>query len=124
MNGAIFTDTHPATIITSACRGVARKIIPKRSRSYFGAAVAIISMAQQESPNVRDHMEDFRAHWATRSSGAIMAAPPGMGTRQVSISAWVKALFMLFPFNPPAPPGINETQSKQRDKNDHLSHSV
>src|SRR5437870_5574835 len=96
INGAIFTDTHPATIITSAWRGVALKIIPNRSRSYFGAAVAIISIAQQESPNVSDHMEYFLALWATRSNGAIIAASPGIGTRQVSISFCVSGFVGIY----------------------------
>src|SRR2546423_5918889 len=95
MNGAIFTLTQPATIMTSACRGVARKIMPNRSRSYLGAAVAIISIAQQESPKVSDHMEDLRAHCASRSTGAKIAAPPGMGMRQESTSDCVKVFIPI-----------------------------
>src|SRR5688572_2455189 len=87
MNGAIFTDTQPDTMRTSACRGVARKNIPKRSRSYFEAAVAIISIAQQDRPNVSDQSEFLRAHCASRSSGATRAAPPGTGMRHESISS-------------------------------------
>eukprot|EP00211_Chloroparvula_japonica_P005518 CAMPEP_0119124720 /NCGR_PEP_ID=MMETSP1310-20130426/4258_1 /TAXON_ID=464262 /ORGANISM="Genus nov. species nov., Strain RCC2339" /LENGTH=362 /DNA_ID=CAMNT_0007114713 /DNA_START=66 /DNA_END=1153 /DNA_ORIENTATION=- len=55
--GAILFVSVPATIITSDCRGLARKTIPKRSMSYLAPAVCIISTAQQARPNVMGHME-------------------------------------------------------------------
>src|SRR5947209_5984918 len=59
---AILKLTVPATIIRSACRGVARKApAPKRSMSKREAPVAIISMAQQARPKVIGHMLDSRA---------------------------------------------------------------
>ncbi len=62
MRLAILIVTVPATIMTSAWRGVARKApAPKRSKSYRAAPVAIISMAQQASPNVIGHSDERRA---------------------------------------------------------------
>src|SRR3954470_5815933 len=53
----------------SACRGVARNgPEPKRSRSYFDAPAAIISIAQQARPNVMGHTLAARAQftkWST-----------------------------------------------------------
>src|SRR6266446_2808155 len=65
----IFLVTVPATIITSAWRGVARKTpAPRRSRSNRAAPVAIISMAQQASPNVIGQSELARAQLITQST--------------------------------------------------------
>jgi hypothetical protein len=56
--GAIFFVTVPETIIKSACRGEGRKIsAPNRARSYRAMVVAIISMAQQASPNCIGQIE-------------------------------------------------------------------
>ena len=65
----------PATIITSDCRGLGLKIIPKRSRSYLGAPVCIISMAQQASPKVMGHMDPRRAQFMRASTFDIMYSP-------------------------------------------------
>src|SRR5690349_17185021 len=71
--GAIFLDTRPETIITSACRGLARKTSePKRARSWRESVVAIISMAQQASPKVAGHKEDLRAQLTGESSRVVM----------------------------------------------------
>ncbi len=59
--------TVPATIITSDCLGVARKITPNLSKSYLAAPEAIISIAQQARPNVIGHKALFLAQ-ATRLS--------------------------------------------------------
>jgi hypothetical protein len=49
-------------MIRSDCLGLGRKIpAPNRSISNLEAPVAIISMAQQASPNVIGHSADFRA---------------------------------------------------------------
>src|SRR6516225_5365590 len=70
---AILKLTVPATIIRSAWRGVARNApAPKRSMSYREAPVAIISMAQQASPNVIGHMLDSRAQLIACSSDVVM----------------------------------------------------
>ena len=51
MIGAILSVMVPETIMTSACRGEARKTsMPKRAMSCRGMVEAIISMAQQARP--------------------------------------------------------------------------
>src|SRR5215471_13226239 len=66
--GAILRDTRPETIITSACRGEARKTSePKRARSLRPLVAFIISIAQHASPNVAGHSEDFRAQLISES---------------------------------------------------------
>ena len=58
----------PATIIRSACRGVARNApAPKRSRSKRDAPTAIISIAQHASPNVIGQSEFFRPQLMKKS---------------------------------------------------------
>ena len=57
--------TVPDTIITSDWRGLARKMTPKRSKSYREAPDAIISMAQQASPNWSGQIEDRRPQLPT-----------------------------------------------------------
>src|SRR5688500_6140329 len=67
--GAIFRETRPETIITSACRGLARKTSePNRARSLRDEVAFIISMAQQARPKVAGHSEDFRAQLISESS--------------------------------------------------------
>ncbi|TNN40878.1 hypothetical protein EYF80_048956 [Liparis tanakae] len=55
--GAILLVSVPATIMTSDCRGLARNTTPKRSMSYRGAAMCIISTAQHARPKVMGHIE-------------------------------------------------------------------
>ena len=55
--GAILFVTVPATMMQSACRGLARNTTPKRSMSYLGAAKCIISTAQHAKPRVSGHSE-------------------------------------------------------------------
>jgi|SRR6185369_13045995 len=70
--GAIFRETRPETIITSACRGLARKTSePKRARSLREEVAFIISMAQQASPKVAGHSDDFRAQFIKESSRVV-----------------------------------------------------
>ena len=59
--GAILMVTVPETIIRSEWRGEAQGTIPKRSTSKREAKVAIISMAQQASPNVTGQIDELRA---------------------------------------------------------------
>src|SRR5688500_20367727 len=67
--GAIFRDTRPDTIITSACRGLARNVsAPNRERSLRAETVFIISIAQHANPNVAGHKLLFRAQLTTASS--------------------------------------------------------
>src|SRR5215212_6341648 len=70
--GAIFFETRPATIITSAWRGLARKAsAPKRATSQRGAVMAIISIAQQARPNVAGQRLDFRAQFTIQSRRVV-----------------------------------------------------
>src|SRR5271165_6085285 len=80
---AILKLTVPATIIRSACRGVARKApAPKRSMSKREAPVAIISMAQQARPKVIGHMLDSRAQLIACSR--LVAMKPSSAKRPSS----------------------------------------
>src|SRR5438876_6850458 len=76
--GAILIVTVPDTIIRSECRGEAQGTMPKRSTSKREAKVAIISMAQQASPNVTGQIEDFRAQLKILSVEVVTIHPPGM----------------------------------------------
>ena len=98
--------TVPATIIRSAWRGEARKIIPKRSKSYLEAPVAIISMAQQARPNRRYHSDDLRAQLTTRSS--LVVSTPGASSPRVSRT------ITQFPLLPQRPTAINCASSSRR----------
>src|SRR6267142_1900229 len=70
--GAIFRETRPETIITSACRGLARNTSePKRARSLRDAVAFIISIAQQARPNVAGHSDDLRAQLISESSRVV-----------------------------------------------------
>ena len=73
--GAILLVRVPATIITSPCRGLGLKIMPKRSWSYLGAEVCIISTAQQASPKVTGHMDPVRAQFMRASTFNITYSP-------------------------------------------------
>src|SRR5258705_1212971 len=73
MIGAIFNVGVPDTIIKSDWRGLGRKTpAPKRSMSKRDAPVAIISMAQQASPNVIGQSADLRAQLNTKSTVVVM----------------------------------------------------
>src|SRR6185369_8156299 len=70
--GAILRDTRPETIITSACRGLARNTSdPKRARSFRDEVAFIISIAQQARPNVAGQSEDLRAQLISESSRVV-----------------------------------------------------
>ena len=73
--GAILRETRPETIITSACRGLARKTSePKRARSLRAEVAFIISMAQQARPKVAGQSEDLRAQLTSESSRVVMTS--------------------------------------------------
>ena len=64
--GAIFRDTVPATIIKSDWRGLGRNTsAPNLAMSNREVVDAIISIAQQASPNVSGQMADFLAQLNT-----------------------------------------------------------
>src|SRR6185369_13227312 len=70
--GAILRDTRPETIITSACRGLARNTSePKRARSFRDEVAFIISIAQQARPNVAGQSEDLRAQLIRESRRVV-----------------------------------------------------
>src|SRR5437763_14579918 len=70
--GAIFRDTRPETIITSACRGEARNVsAPNLERSLRDETVFIISIAQHARPNVAGQRLDLRAQFTTASSFTV-----------------------------------------------------
>src|SRR5438105_15744536 len=76
--GAILMVTVPDTIMRSECRGEAHGTIPKRSTSKRDAKVAIISIAQQASPNVTGQIDDLRAQLKILSVEVVTIQPPGM----------------------------------------------
>jgi len=66
--GAILRETRPETIMTSACRGEARKTSePNRARSLRPLVAFIISIAQQARPKVAGQSEDLRAQLINES---------------------------------------------------------
>lgn len=69
--GAILLVRVPATIMRSACRGLALNKSPCRSKSYLGAPVCIISTAQQASPKVMGQRDPRLAQF-TKSSTFVM----------------------------------------------------
>ena len=66
--GAILLARVPATIITSACRGLGLKMMPYLSRSYLEAPACIISTAHQASPKVTGHKDPVRAQFMSEST--------------------------------------------------------
>src|SRR5487761_576960 len=71
ITGAIFCETRPAIIIKSDCRGEPRKTsAPNRATSNRDAAKAIISIAQQASPNDIGQIELRRAQLTSLTSCA------------------------------------------------------
>src|SRR4051794_35145703 len=70
--GAIFRETRPETIITSAWRGLARNTSePNRARSFLDEVAFIISIAQHANPKVAGHKDDFLAQLISESSRVV-----------------------------------------------------
>src|SRR5215469_18441159 len=68
ITGAIFCDRRPATIIKSACLGDGRNTsAPNCATSNREAAIDIISIAQQASPNPSGQIELRRAQFTALS---------------------------------------------------------
>src|SRR5207249_6454965 len=100
----IFLVTVPATIITSAWRGVARKTpAPRRSRSNRAAPVAIISIAQQARPKVIGQSEFARAQFSSRSMPQRMVLVGPKLCRSFSI---------LYPLENALPPRVGQTEDE------------
>src|SRR5262245_8786039 len=117
--GAILIETRPATIITSAWRGLARKTsAPNRAISLRGSVMAIISMAQQASPNVAGQIEDLRAQLTIWSK------------RVVNISGKISPIFVsipitnlnsvAIPLEDTLLPNVDIPDQQNRNKNHHL----
>src|SRR3954462_5994518 len=67
--GAIFLETRPDTIITSACLGLALNVsAPNLDRSFRDETVFVISIAQHARPNGAGHKLDLRAQLTMASS--------------------------------------------------------
>src|ERR1700749_472113 len=70
--GPILRETRPETIITSACRGLARNTSePKRARSLRDDVEFIISIAQHARPNGAGQSDDLRAQLIKESSRVV-----------------------------------------------------
>src|SRR6266480_3308303 len=94
--GAIFLETRPETIITSACRGLARNTSdPKRARSLRDEVAFIISIAQQASPNVAGQRDDFRAQLISESRRVVKTsgkASAMMFSRPINLQAALRLI--------------------------------
>jgi hypothetical protein len=75
--GAILVVMVPATTITSQCRGVARRIVPMRSRSTRLAAPAMNSMPQHEVAMGNIHNELVSPQVKRSSMAVTPTARPG-----------------------------------------------
>src|SRR3989442_15880226 len=97
--GAILIVTVPETIMRSEWRGDAHATIPKPSTSNRDANVAIISIAQQASPNVTAQIDDFRAPLQTFSVAVVTIHPPG---RRSIVSATASRALHVLSSGPPS----------------------
>src|SRR5215210_8346429 len=94
MTGAILSVGVPATIIKSDWRGLGRKTpAPNLSISKRDAPVAIISIAQQASPNVIGHSADLRAQLNTKSTVVVI-----IPLEDSIVSSLSFAIILLRPF--------------------------
>src|ERR1044071_6055111 len=88
--GAIFRETRPDTIITSACRGLARNVsAPNLERSLRAETVFIISIAQHARPKVAGQRLLLRAQLTTASSLTVTTSGSDSNnvfSRPISIS--------------------------------------
>ena len=95
--GAILIVARPATMMQSACRGVARGMMPIRSMSKRVAYACIISMAQQASPKVSGHTEAARPQFRTSSTLVRITPPPGSASMTSSTlssgNTWLRGTY-------------------------------
>ena len=116
MTGAILSVGVPATIIKSDWRGLGRKTpAPNRSISKRDAPVAIISIAQQASPNVIGHSADLRAQLNTKSTVVVI-----IPLEDSIVSSLSFAIILLRPFQRAFAPGIVITDHRYPDEHEHL----
>src|SRR6056297_3715942 len=80
ITGAIFFDSRPATIITSACRGLARNTsLPKRAMSLRALVDCIVSSAQHARPKVTGYRL-----WLRPQATSLPSVPNRMPSRSSS----------------------------------------
>src|SRR5947209_11456455 len=109
--GAIFWETRPATIIRSACRGVAlNRSMPNRAMSNRGPPTAIISIAQQARPNCAGHSEFFRAMLSIFATD-VSSTPLGSFSSRPMVSV---------PVEPAATPDVGVDDEHREDEHHHL----
>src|SRR5580765_7348933 len=129
--------------MTSDWRGDARGAKPKRSASYRGMDICIISTAQHASPNVIHINEPVRAQ-VIRSSVAVTRkplsassafmpvkkesfAPTGLPVRGSMIpfgAGATRVMGLSIPFQRPLPPLIYEADSKNAKEHHHRPETV
>src|SRR6185437_13527048 len=131
--GAILLVSVPATIITSLCRGEARGMMPRRSRSYRGMYAWIISTAQHARPKVIGHRLPVRAQFTTLSRLAtrkplsaispvmplITASCSGPGGKWFLFQAIVVSLIGSLPLQRAFAPLVDEADRQHAEKADH-----
>src|SRR5215471_4303397 len=118
MMGAIFSTTVPATIIRSDCRGVPRKTsAPKRARSNRASMTAIISIAQQASPNCIGQIEERRAQLMTESTVVVKT----LSSKRLSSPMLLRpASGALGPVQGLALPDVEVADHQDHQENEHL----
>src|SRR3569833_702660 len=84
---AILFVTVPATIMTSASRGEARKKLPSRSWSYRGIETCIISTPQQARPKVRGQRDPCLTQ-LTMASSEVLERITGVSTPAIFTINW------------------------------------
>src|SRR5947207_7754191 len=93
--GAIFRDTRPETIMTSACRGEARNTSePNRARSLRPLVAFIISIAQHARPKVAGQSDDLRAQLISESNRVVSISG------KASAMTFSSPITLLLPFQP------------------------
>src|SRR5271165_2144277 len=120
--GAIFLVTVPETMSRSACLGEGRKTSePKRAMSKRAIDAAIISIAQQASPNCSGQTELLRPQlW---SSSMLVSRMPWRrsSSRSASVGAEGEGAGSLIslPFEVPAVPGPHKALCQQQNEGEH-----
>src|SRR6476620_5575411 len=117
MIGAIFSTTVPATIIRSDCRGVPRKTsAPKRARSCRASITAIISIAQQASPNCIGQIEERRAQLMTESTVVVRT----LSSKRLSTMPMLPVRPSLCPVERFALPDVEIPDHEDHEEYEHL----
>src|SRR5262249_35742381 len=123
--GAILIETRPATIMTSAWRGLARKTsAPKRATSLRASVIAIISIAQQANPKVAGQIEDLRPQLTKSSSRVVITSgrtSPIFVSRPIFFDFQISNLRLApIPLKHPLFPHINVSHQQNSNENHHF----